>query len=72
MIDGTYKVHWMDNQTSPEEILELVVCGCKNGKCTEQCQCVLLQISCTDILKHRGKCYNEVPELFFISDEKLE
>ena len=35
--DRTYKGHWMDNQTVPEKVLELVVCDCKKGKCTEQC-----------------------------------
>ena len=36
-MDGLYKFQWMDNQTAPEKILELVVCDCKKGKCTEQC-----------------------------------
>ena len=36
-IDKTYKV-WMDNQNADDEILELVVCDFKKGKCTEQCQ----------------------------------
>ena len=51
---GTYKIHWMDNQTVPDEILELVVCDCKKGKRTEQCQRVLLQVLCTDICKCKG------------------
>ena len=70
MVDGAYKIHWMNNQTAPDEILELVVCGCKKGKCTEQCQRVFLQIPCTDTCK--GECHNEVPESFFISDDELE
>ena len=57
-VDGTYKVHWMDNQTAPDEILELVVCDFKKGKYTEQCRCVLLQIPCTDIWKCKGECQN--------------
>lgn len=49
VIDGTYKVHWIDNQTTPDKVLELVVCDCKKGKCSEQYQCVLLQVSCTTV-----------------------
>lgn len=36
-IDKTYKV-WMDNQNAADEILELVICDFKKGRCTEQCQ----------------------------------
>ena len=62
----------MDNQTTPDEILELVVCDSKKEKCTEQYQCVLLQISCTDICKYKGECHNEVQESFFISNDETE
>ena len=62
----------MDNQTAPDEILELVVCGYKKGICIEKCQRVLLQIPCTDTWKCKGECHNEVPESFFISDDELE
>ena len=72
VINGTFKVHWMDNQTVPDEILELNVFDCKKEKCTEQCQCVLLHVPCTDICKFKAKCHNEVPESFFISDEEFE
>ena len=54
----------MDNQTATDKILELVFCDCQKGKYTEQCQCVLLQVSCTGICKCKGKCHNEVPESF--------
>ena len=33
---GIYKVHWMDNQTAPVDVLELVICDCKKGKCSEK------------------------------------
>ena len=62
----------MDNQTASDEILELVACDCKNGKCTERCKCDLLQVRCKDICKCKGDCHNEVPESFFISDEDEE
>ena len=62
----------MDNQPTPDEILELVVCDSKKGKCTEQCQCILLQIPCTDICKCKGECHNEVQESFFISNDEIE
>ena len=52
----------MDNQTDPDEILELVFCNYKKGKFTEQWQCVLLQITCTSICKCKAKCHNEVPD----------
>ena len=58
VIDKTYKaykVHWMENQTTLEKILELVVCG----KCIEQCQCVLLQVPCTNICKCKGECMSK-------------
>ena len=54
VIDRTYKVHWIDNQTAPEEILEMVVCGWKSRKCAVKCQCVLLQVPCADICKCKG------------------
>ena len=44
--DGTYEVHRMGNQTSPDKI-ELVICDCKKGKCIEICKC-------------KGECQNEV------------
>ena len=52
----TYKIHWMENQTVPDEILELVACDCKKGKRTEQCQRVLLHVLYTDICKCKGEC----------------
>ena len=33
---GIYKVHWMNNQTAPVDVLELVICDCKKGKCSEK------------------------------------
>ena len=72
MVDGIYGFQWMDNQAAPDEILELVACDCKKEKCIEQCQCVLLQIPCTDVCKCESKCHNEVPESFFIPDEVMK
>ena len=72
MVDGIYGFQWMDNQAAPDEILELVACDCKKEKCIEQCQCVLLQILCTDVCKCESKCHNEVPESFFIPDEVMK
>ena len=57
--DGCLKVHWMDNQPAPDEILELVVCNCKRGKCNEECQCIQLQVACTDICKCKSECVNK-------------
>ena len=56
----------MGNETAPDEILELVVCDCKKGKCSEQCQYILLKVSCTDICKCKDECHNEVLGWFFI------
>ena len=36
VMDGTYKGHWMNNQTAPEKVLELVVCEKGEWKITEQ------------------------------------
>ena len=69
VIDGTYKIHWVDNKTVPNEILESVVCNCRNGKRIKRCQCVLLQVPREDIRKCKGECHNEVPESFFMFDE---
>ena len=61
----------MDYQTACAKVLELVVCDYKKGKCTEQCL-TASSLPCTGICKGKGKCQNEVPESFFISDEELE
>ena len=61
----------MDSQNNPDKILELVFCHSKQGKFTEQWQCVSLQISRTKICKCKVKYYNEVPESFFTLDEEL-
>ena len=37
-INGACKVHGLDNETVPDAILQLVVCECKKGNCTEQYQ----------------------------------
>ena len=69
VIDGTYKSHWIDNQSAPEEVSELVFCDCKKGNVLSN---VLLQVLCTYIYKCKGECQNEVPASFSISDEELE
>ena len=33
--DGCLRIHWMDNQLAPEEILEMVDCNCQKAKCVD-------------------------------------
>ena len=71
LIDGSLKIHWMDNQA---EILELVICHCRKAKCNDECQCVQLRIPCTDISKCKSECDNQCTETVFedLTDEELE
>ena len=59
LVDGCLNVHWMDNEPAPNEILELVVCECRRQKCADECQCLQLQIPCTDICKCKSECNNQ-------------
>ena len=61
-VDNCYKVYWMDNKPAPEEILELVVCNCKNSKCVDDCPCVQLQVPLTDIYNCKNDCENNTED----------
>ena len=47
---------WIVNQSAPESLLELVVCNCSRAKCTDNCQCRILSMECTDVCKYAGNC----------------
>ena len=59
LVDGCLNVHWMDNEPAHNEILKLVVCECRRQKCADKCQCLQLQIPCTDICKCKSECNNQ-------------
>ena len=71
-VENCYKVHCKDNKPTPKEILELVICNCKSSKYIDDCQCVQLQVSSTDICNCKNDCENNAEyENEFFSDEKI-
>ncbi len=60
----------------PDEVLNLVSCGCKNGCKTALCSCVKFTLTCSEFLKCMGQasCQNPMkavaPDFFDSSDEE--
>ena len=48
--DDGINVTWMAQKPVPDDILDLVSCGCKKSKCTNEwrCLCISHGVSCTD------------------------
>ena len=71
-VDNCYKVHWIDNKPAPDEIVDLVACNCKISKCVDDCQCVQLEVPCTEICNCKNDCGNNTEdENEFFSDEEI-
>ena len=46
LADGELKIHWMNQQPAPMELLELVSCGCKTGCLSRRCSCAKVNLPC--------------------------
>ena len=49
VVEGDLAIDWMLRKPAPEEILELVSCGCKRNNCGNQCICKIHGLVCTDL-----------------------
>ena len=47
--DNQIKINWMATKPSPNEILELLSCGCRKSCIASKCCCMKARLPCTDM-----------------------
>ena len=64
MIDENYKVHWINNQTTSDKILELIACDCKKKNVLNNINVSYCKFLEQIFANAKYEFHNEVPESF--------
>lgn len=55
--EGKLEIQWMLLPPAPDQVMQLITCGCKTGCSTRACSCKSNGLSCTDLCKCKD-CVN--------------
>ena len=72
---GNLEVQWMDRKPAPDELLELISCGCSTGCISRACSWKGHGLRCTDMCKCGDKCENRpevIPDVIEEDDSDAE